>query len=712
MCGITGIYIVNNPSEVQKDTLIKMRETLIHRGPDDSGLYISPNKKLGLGFRRLAIIDLSKAGNQPMTNEDKTLWLMFNGEIYNFQEIKEQLLKKGHQFKSKTDSEVLLHLYEEKGEKCLEDLNGMFAFVIWDEKQQKLFAARDRIGIKPFYYYYKDGIFLFGSEIKAILAHPFVKREPDLEGISHYLTFSCTPAPFTLFKNIKKLPPAHYLTLDKIGHLETHRYWQPFSSVIARDSSSVIASDSSSVIARDSSSVIASEPKASEAIYVSKVRELLQDSIKKQMVSDVPFGCFLSGGIDSSTNAVLMSQAMGSPVETFSISYKDFPQYDEFEYSRKIAQILGSKRYESLVGQEEFLAWLPKMAQYADDPNGDWVCFPVYYLAKLFRDNGVIMGQVGEGSDELFNGYDRDLIFYNFWKKFWRYAEKLPQFIKIIPYFLSKILPKNSLVLPKELLRRLAYHKPLFFGGANAFSAYDKQSLLTDSFKKQTPFNISDKVVENIYSDLSLQRDQSFLSLRGDQSLLSLRGGLACAGRRRPTKQSQGLPLRQLADRNDNSFDFLQQYLYLELNLRLPELLLMRVDKMVSISSIEARVPFLDHRLVELAFSMPMELKLKNNTTKYILKKAVEGIIPDEIIYRKKKGFGAPVSEWLKEDKEIQDKLFNIIKNSKIHKLGIFNYSYINQLISDHLTGRHDNSFKLWNLITLSLWYDNWIATN
>jgi len=549
-----------------------------------------------------------------------------------------------------------------------------------------------------------------------------------LEGISHYLTFSCTPAPFTLFKNIKKLPPAHYLTLDKIGHLETHRYWQPFSSVIASDSSSVIArdsssviasdsssviaSDSSSVIASDSSSVIASEPKASEAIYVSKVRELLQDSIKKQMVSDVPFGCFLSGGIDSSTNAVLMSQAMVSPVETFSISYKNFPQYDEFEYSRKIAQILGSKRHESLVGQEEFLAWLPKMAQYADDPNGDWVCFPVYYLAKLFRDNKVIMGQVGEGSDELFNGYDRDLIFYNFWKKFWRYAEKLPQFIKIIPYFLSKILPKNSLVLPKELLRRLAYHKPLFFGGANAFSAYDKQFLLTDSFKKQTPFNISDKVVENIYSDLSLQRDQSFLSLRGDQSLLSLRGGLACAGRRRPTKQSQGLPLRQLADRNDNSFDFLQQYLYLELNLRLPELLLMRVDKMVSISSIEARVPFLDHRLVELAFSMPMELKLKNNTTKYILKKAVEGIIPDEIIYRKKKGFGAPVSEWLKEDKEIQDKLFNIIKNSKIHKLGIFNYSYINQLISDHLTGRHDNSFKLWNLITLSLWYDNWIATN
>ena len=653
MCGLTGIYIVNNPSEIQKDTLIKMRETLIHRGPDDSGLYISPNKKLGLGFRRLAIIDLSKAGNQPMTNEDKTLWLMFNGEIYNFQELKEELVKKGHQFKSKTDSEVLLHLYEEKGEKCLEDLNGMFAFVIWDEKNKKLFASRDRLGIKPFYYYYKDGIFLFGSEIKAILENPIVKREPDLEGISHYLTFACTPAPFTLFKNIKKLPSAHYLTLDKFGHLETHRYWQPFQIP-------------------DSKFQIPQDMKEKEQFFIEKTQELLQDSIKRQMVSDVPFGCFLSGGIDSSTNAVLMSQVMGAPVETFSISYKDFPQYDEFEYSRKIAQILGSKRHESLVGQEEFLAWLPKMAQYTDDPNGDWVCFPVYYLAKLFRDNKVIMGQVGEGSDELFNGYDRDLIFYNFWKKFWRYAEKLPQFIKIIPYFLSKILPKNSLVLPKELLRRLAYHKPLFFGGANAFSAYDKQFLLAESFKKQIPYDVSDKVVENIYSDLSL---------------------------RAPTGRGEAI-----------SFDFLQQYLYMELNLRLPELLLMRVDKMVSISSIEARVPFLDHRLVELAFSIPIDLKIKNNTTKYILKQAVRGIIPDEIIDRKKKGFGAPVSEWLKTNKEVQEKLINIIKNSQLHRLGILDYSYVNQLISDHLSGRHDNSFKLWNLVTLSLWYDNWIG--
>jgi len=677
MCGITGIYIVNNPLEIKEETLIKMRDSLIHRGPDDKGLYLSKDKKVGLGFRRLAIIDLSKKGNQPMTNEKKNLRLIFNGEIYNFNDLKKDLIIFGHKFKSKTDSEVILHLYEEKKEECLNDLNGMFAFVIYDEKEKKLFAARDRIGIKPFYYYYKDGIFLFGSEIKAILENPIVKREPNLEAISHYLTFACTPAPFTLFKNIYKLPAAHYLTLDKFGHLETKRYWSPISSVIASASSSVIASAPSSVNASApssvnasaSSSVIASEPKASEAIYINKVRGLLQDSIKRQMVSDVPFGCFLSGGIDSSTNAVLMSKAMGKPVETFSISYKDYQEFDEFEYSRKINEMLKAKSHELRVGVEEFLEWLEIMGKTTDDPNGDWVCFPVYYLSKMFRENGVIMGQVGEGSDELFNGYQRDLIFYRFYKKFWRYLEKLPKFIKILPYNLSKLLPKNFAVLPKELLRRLAFNKPLFFGGANAFSSYDKQFLLTKTFQKQIPPDASDKVVENIYQDLELQVTSYKLQ----------------------------------------EMDFLQQLLYLELNLRLPELLLMRVDKMASLNSIEARVPFLDHYLVELAFSIPQELKLKNGITKYILKKAVEGIIPNEIIYRKKKGFGAPVSQWLKENEKVKEILLKIIFNSKIKKLNIFDYNYVDELIKDHLKGRHDNSFKIWNLVTLSLWYDNWI---
>jgi len=635
VCGITGIYNIDNSLEVSEKTLVKMRDTLIHRGPDDEGTYISKDKKVGFGFRRLSIIDLSKAGNQPMSNEDETIWLVFNGEIYNFQEIKKDLEKKGHKFYSKTDSEVVLHLYEEKGEECLKDLNGMFAFAIWDDKKKKLFAARDRLGIKPFYYYYKDGIFLFGSEIKAILEHPEVKREPDKEGIFHYLTFACTPAPFTLFKNIKKLAPANYLVLNSNDNLQINCYWSPIQNI----------------------------QQNTEGDYINKTRELLKDSIEKQMVSDVPFGCFLSGGVDSSTNAVLMSQTMGKPVETFSISFKDLPKYDEFQYSRKIANILGSKCYETVIGQKEFMEWLPKLAYQADDPNGDPVCFPVYYLSKLIRDSKVIMAQVGEGADELFCGYGTYMEFIRIYTKYWRYLEKLPKFIKKIPYFLlNSILPKDKLTLHKEFFRRLAYNKPFFFGGANAFSAYDKQFLLTDSFKKEIPFNTSDNLVESITKSV-------------------------------PSKS-----------------DFLQKMLYLELSIRLPELLLMRVDKMASAHSIETRVPFLDHRLVELAFSIPMDLKIKNKKTKYILKEAVKGIIPDEIINRKKQGFGAPTSEWMRKESPISNDLVNIIRNSKIKELNIFDYTYIEKLITDHQNNLDENSFKLWNLITLSLWYDKWIC--
>lgn len=645
MCGITGIYSVNDKVTVEEKNLLSMREVLIHRGPDDKGLYVSPDKKIGFGFRRLAIIDLTQAGNQPMSNENGSLWLVFNGEIYNYSEIKKELIRKGHSFKSKTDSEVLLHLYEEKKEKCLEDLNGMFAFALWDEKNQRLFAARDRIGIKPFYYYYKDGVFIFGSEIKAILAHPLVKRELNLEAVSHYLTFACAPAPFTLFHNIYKLPAGYYLILDSRGQLKIQRYWSPYNN---QECKGISRADL-------------------ESWFIEKTKLLLSDSIAKQMVSDVPFGCFLSGGIDSSANAILMSKMMGAPVETFSIGYKGFPEFDEFQYSRKIADILGSKKHELLIGQDEFLNWLPQLAYYADDPNGDWVCLPVYYLAKLFRENGVIMGQVGEGSDELFNGYGRDLVFFNFWKNYWRYLEKFPAFIKKIPYVLSAWLPWSSLDFYKELLRRLSYGKPLFFGGANAFSAYDKQFLLTKKFKKQLPVNISDSIVENIYASLD----------QGGQS---------------------------------NNFDFLQKYLYLELNLRLPELLLMRVDKMTSINSIEARVPFLDHRLVELAFSIPQDIKVKNNTNKYILKKALVDILPKEILERKKQGFGAPVSEWLIKDQKVQNRLVNIITNSHIKEVEIFDYSSIEKLLNQHLSRKCDNSFKIWNLVTLCLWYDEWMV--
>jgi len=642
MCGITGVYNLNKKANVSEEVVKKMRDTLVHRGPDNEGIYISSDKKIGLGFRRLAIIDLSSAGNQPMSNEDKTVWMVLNGEVYNFPGLKAALIQKGHTFKSHTDAEVVLHLYEEKGEQLVDDLNGMYAFVLWDEKKKKLLAVRDRLGIKPFYYYFKDGVFIFGSEIKAILEHPLVKREVDLEGISHYLTFACTPAPYTLFKDIHKLAPAQYLTLDQEGDLKINSYWSPVQN----------------------KEQITEEL---ESHFIKKTHSLLKESIEKQMVSDVPFGCFLSGGIDSSTNAVLMSRAMGKPVETFSISFKDLPQYDEFPYSRKIAKLLDSQCHETIIGKKEMEEWLSQLAYYADDPNGDPVCFPVYYLSKLVRDSGVIMAQVGEGADELFCGYGTYMQFIRIYTKYWRYLEKLPAFLRKIPYLLiRKLVPQNKLVLHKEFLRRLAFGEPLFYGGANAFSAYDKQFLLKKDFQRKVPFDYSDRLIEDIYLRLGKEYSQA---------------------------------------------DFLQKMLYLELTIRLPELLLMRVDKMAMAHSIETRVPFLDHRIVEMAFSIPGKLKIKNNTTKYILKKAVKGVIPDEIINRKKKGFHAPIKEWMRKESSLSDDLVDIIRNSKIKELNIFNYAYIEQLISDHQNNKHDNSFRLWNLITLSLWYDQWIAS-
>ena len=329
MCGFTGIFYPNTDKEVDKDNLILMRDTMVHRGPDNGDIFVSENKSLGLGFRRLSIIDLSNEANEPIINEDGSLVLVFNGEIYNFKEIREKLINLGHTFKSETDAEVVLHLYEEKKEKLLEDLNGMFAFVIYDQKENSLFCSRDRLGIKPFYYYFQDGVFLFGSEIKSILKYIGFKKELNLEAVSHYLDFLCTPSPVTLFKNVCKLSAGSFLKL-KGNNLEIDNYWNPFVKI----------------------EEYSNKP---ESFYVSKTLELLEDSIKNQMVCDVPFGCFLSGGIDSSANAILMSRSMGKPVKTFSSFYEDCDNYNEIQYANKIVKLLGSENYQIKLTKNDFL---------------------------------------------------------------------------------------------------------------------------------------------------------------------------------------------------------------------------------------------------------------------------------------------------------------------------------------------------------------------
>ncbi len=624
-----------------------MSDKLVHRGPDSAGAYISPDRRVGFGFRRLAIIDLSPSGNQPMTNEDGTVWIVFNGEIYNFHEIREELLKRGHKFKSKSDTEAIIHAYEEYGADCVKHFNGMFAFVIWDEKKKILFGARDHIGIKPFYYGIQNGAFYFASEIKSILSHPNFKKGVDETKISLYLTFASLPAPHTLFKDVNKLPAGHSLIIREGADPEIREYWSPVASAPISNFEFQI-----------------SKQNEMEEFYVSETKKILEDSIKKQMVSDVPFGCFLSGGIDSSTNAALMSRAIGSSVETFSIGVEDYQKYNEFEYSRKMAEILGAKKHEIVVGRKDLLEFLPEYPKYADDPNGDQICFLVFYLSKLIRESGVIVAQVGEGADEIFAGYGTYLTSVNLYEKYWRFLKKVPGFLRGLPFCGARALmssPKYDFL--NTYLERLKNNDEPFWGNAIAFSNYQKNKLLSDNYKKKIPENDGYQVIKKIYDEI---------------------------------------------DKRDPDADFLKRVTYLELKIRLPELLLARVDKMAMAHSVEPRVPFLDKRLVELAMSMPQELKLKNQTTKYVLKKAVTGVIPDEIIWRKKQGFGAPIAEWLR-NKETAKDLTDIIFNSKLKERDILNYDYVRSLIASHQSGKVDHNFRIWNLITLSLWYDYWV---
>ncbi|PIQ78699.1 asparagine synthase (glutamine-hydrolyzing) [Candidatus Peregrinibacteria bacterium CG11_big_fil_rev_8_21_14_0_20_46_8] len=651
MCGITGVYhfqdgggAADGRREIAEQQLAAMKRSIVHRGPDDDGTFISDDRRVGFGFQRLSILDLSERGHQPMQNEDSSVTIMLNGEVYNFKALRAELESKGnnkssYNFKSESDTESLLHSYEEWGIDAIHKWNGMFAVAIWDERKKKMFLIRDRLGIKPLYYTVIDGTLIFGSEIKAILAHPLVVRRPDKEAIFHYLTFACTPAPYTLFEGIKKMEPGTYLEVNETG-VHVHKYWEPLPAK-------------------------ASEQKNySEEEFGAQVKGILTDSVNLQMVSDVPFGVFLSGGIDSSTNAALMTQARGGkPVDSFSINIKELPRYDEFKWARMVSEQINSNHHEITVGPQDLMDFLPTLAHHADDPNGDPVCFPLYYISKLIRDSGVIVGQVGEGSDELFSGYNHYLLVVDFWKKWWRKLERVPRPLMQLTYQLSKLYGHPGYDLHKEHLRKLGAAEEFFWGGAIAFNEFSKWQILSKDFAREMDGVSSFEIVRKHYQHIDEQRPDT---------------------------------------------DFLNRMIYLELKIRLPELLLMRVDKMTMANSIEARVPFLDHRLVELALQIPMDMKIKNGNPKHVLKEAVRGIIPDEVIDRKKQGFGAPIQEWL--NGPLRKELPEILWRSKIWDANLFNREAVEALVRNHQEGRAEASFKIWNLITLALWWDEWMG--
>jgi len=626
VCGFIGVYHYNSSKIIEESLVIEMRDTMIHRGPDDCGVYLSPDRKLGLGHRRLSIIDLSLRGRQPMSDNEGKIWIVYNGEVYNFLELKKDLEKK-YTFRSKTDTEVLIYLYKEYGKEMVHKLRGMFAFAIWDERKKELWLVRDRLGIKPLYYTFVDGKFIFASEIKAILKDPSVKRELNEEGFYHYLSFLTTPPPQTLFQGIYKIPAGHMLTINGDGSYKLEQYWDVFDNVKPS-------------YGKD------------EVFYTERLLELLRESVKLRMVSDVPIGVFLSGGIDSSTNTALFSE-FTNDVKTFSIGFKGQEKYNEFQYARKMANLFHTKHHEVIIDEDDLINFLDQLVYYQDEPIADPVCVPVYFVSKLARDNGVTVCQVGEGADELFCGYPMwgIMLKLNQLSRYWRLA---PSLVRTLGLKGIELVGKGQSRY-YELLRRAHNEESVFWGGADAFNKQQKKSFLSPRLRNKFKNSSSYEIVEKYY--------KRFLAKT---------------------------PIH----------DYLNFMTYLDISFRLPELLLMRVDKMSMAVSLEARVPFLDHKLVEFAMSIPQSVKVRNGELKHIMKKTVERVIPREIIYRKKQGFGVPVKEWSFRE------LGNFTKEKLVKFSNQTDFFHKPAIEKMFIKRRGD---ELWFLLNFILWYERWV---
>ena len=632
MCGINGALAFSTGTfRVTEPYIACMRDAMSHRGPDGSGSWVDADMRIGLGHRRLSIIDLSRAASQPMSNEDGSLWLTYNGEIYNHGELRAELERTGrHRWRTDhSDTEVILHAFEEWGIDCLSRFRGMFAFGLWDARSRQLWLVRDRIGIKPLYYSIHHCRLTFASEIKALLKDPAQRRAIDETALFHYLSFLTTPGPETLFDGIRKIPPATWLRVDADGTIAQRRYWDVW------DDAPAIAG-------------------AGEDEIAERVRTELRTSVRLRKVSDVPVGVFLSGGLDSSANAALFSEGERTPIKTFSIGYAgSYRTYEnELVYARQMAERVGADHHEYLISVDDIVSFLPRMVQLQDEPIADPVCVPLYYVAKLARENGVTVCQVGEGADELFIGYPSWLEAlkrqqWNDWP--------VPNPIKRAGGAALASLGYDRTVHLEWLLRGTR-RQPLFWSGAEAFTDAEKRRLLSPRMRR------------------ALGSLTSWEAIR---------------------------PIRERFNTHAPDRSHLNWMSYVDLNLRLPELLLMRVDKMTMGVSLEGRVPFLDHRFVSLAMSIPSSLKIKNNTLKYVLKKAVDGIVPASLITRRKQGFGVPVNELFHGplQKVAESELQRFCAETDL----------LDATEVEHVMQGADGS-KRWYLLNLALWWRTFIA--
>lgn len=614
MCGICGIVTLDPGMSVKRDDLVAMRDTMVHRGPDDAGIFIERN--VGLGHRRLSIIDLS-TGHQPMTNEDGKVIIVFNGELYNYLGLRDQLLARGHVFTTHSDTEVIIHAYEQYGENCLEHFRGMFVFAIWDSRRQQLFIARDRLGKKPLYYAQWGDTFLFASEIKGILAHPAAHREMDLDALDLYFGFRYVPGPRTMFKGIAKLLPGHFLRIrDNVA--STSEYWD-FSTIQTR----CIA------------------PKVAEEEFA----ELLKESVRLRLMSDVPLGVFLSGGIDSSAVVALMSEIVSEPIKTFSVGYTGDTEENEFEYARMVANLFETDHHEFRLTADDFLGFLPKLVWHLDEPIADASTIPLFFISQLAKEHVTVVLS-GEGADEMLGGY----------------------------YIYKKMLLLES------------FHS---IPGSGLLSyATSLAGRLLGNRKIERYADLLRLPLEQRYAGVS----QVFTEAERN-SLFNGRGGVI------PLALAEVVSPYYERVKNRQPLD---RMLYLDTKVWLPDDLLMKADKMTMATSVELRVPFLDHVLVEYAASLPVSYKIRGGETKYLLKHAMESRLPKSLLYRTKKGFPVPISRWLREK---ADGVREVLLDGASANREYFESSFLERIIRDHEQTQTDMSDLLWPFLVFEYWH-------
>lgn len=625
MCGIVGI-VRNDHSDVDQALVQRMCAAIRHRGPDDDGFYFMG--PVGFGMRRLSIIDV-KGGAQPIHNQDRTAWIVFNGEIYNYRQLRAQLEKLGHAFYTNSDTEAIVHAYDQYGADCPKHLRGMFAFAIWDERTQELFLARDRVGKKPILYAQVNGQFVFGSEFSALLQHPDISKDIDVEALNQYLSFMCVPAPLTAYRAIRKLEPGHSLRYRK-GEIKIERYWQPdFSQKLD-----------------------ISEQEAGE-----RAIEILRDAVKVRLMSEVPLGAFLSGGIDSSAVVALMSQESSAPVKTFSIGFEE-QDFSELHHARRVAEHVGANHHEFIV-RPDALEVLPILVEHYGEPYADSSAVPTYYVARETRKH-VTVALNGDGGDESFAGYERYAAM--------RLAE---QYHRIPAVLRDNVMRQAIELMPSSETKRSRVRDVKRFVEAaslpkaerylrwvSVFDSQAKQDLYTENFKRETRADSAAGIIDPWFA-------------------------------------------------RANGSGIVDAALLTDIMTYLPNDLLVKVDIATMANSLEARSPFLDHHVIEFAASLPEKYKLRGLTTKYLLKRVLKKLLPAENLGRRKMGFGVPIGHWFRG--KLQPFLRETILSESALKRALFKPEAVKRLVELHTRSERDFSHQLWTLLMLELWFQRFI---